>query len=419
MAFGIITRDPSNKVIIDTSSRKGLSYIGRNLSQTTSFNDGVPTGFSSAFSAPSLVTLPSIGGWATGSGTTPTLNFYAQGYCSSTAAAYTVPSHVNISSASDGATVPVTAYSVATDIYKFGAAQKTTATDWGIRTSEAADLSLLDSNYKTLHLQYNASGTYLFTATATAVPLPSLVNSVSTFVAPTVSQNITFPQPLDDPPLIFITDTGGGYVSLYCMNTDANGKYAGATVIAMNSMGNTYYNPGTAYLPSVGSSTSFTYFIVSAQPSIVPSTLGTWGIKVKDNLGTVTFDSRYITPSIFASGTFPTNYMVMSGSMASLSITPTTNAASVSSMQATGLLLNNFTAITSYHLRTSYLVQGSFSIIDVAMYGDYVNIAGSSFAVGVGGTTGQIRSYTSWLIGQSGSLLPTAVTRPLIWAALP
>lgn len=192
-------------------------------------------------------------------------------------------------------------------VHYFGTPPKPSSGAYGFSVTDSYNKVNISDEYKGMFIHPMPDTRVIRTAVATSLPstyVPASYNSSyttdSTFVQPT-PQTITFDKAYDMPPLIFVTETVGGGVSLNYMIRDSSGKYVGASIVADSSF---TQNPQQA-LWGAGAygakSVTFRYFIVAAEmPTYYtdPYALNTHGIKVKNSSGVTVFDSKYTVPAI-------------------------------------------------------------------------------------------------------------------------
>ena len=213
--------------------------------------------------------------------------------------------------------------------------------------SSGTAVNAINQDYKPFTIQPTSTGEIIREATATSIASDTTkMYGLTYFGFPasytaSIIQNITFDQAYDDPPLIFITESGDQdsfvpdayYYSIHS-NRDgwtkppaglscagffknASGKYIGACICAegyhsgYNSISipsqNNFATLGDSLIApsSYGSFTALThssnsikfrYFIVSNEESVNAST-STYGLKVWDSNGNTVFSSTEVTPS--------------------------------------------------------------------------------------------------------------------------
>lgn len=241
---------------------------------------------------------------------------------------------------------------LASQILRFG--QLTNgATGYGF-TCEASDGTLaISQTAKAFYIHPNSAGSRLRTATATsnATALSVGDGPVSSYTQ-SLSQTITFDYPMNNPPLIFITQSDG-YIALNGMIRDGNGKYIGASICTSPTITMWGGFGGQGAVSPV--SHSFTYFIVSSD---IPMYGGgnTHGLEVFNGAGTKVFSSSHFIPSIQkTSVALP--YFWMSGTYTAATWTYT-NTSTLTKTAAQGVCINSFHAMTS---ATGYATFGNES----------------------------------------------------------
>lgn len=182
----------------------------------------------------------------------------------------------------------------------------------------------IDDEYKTYYIHPDSQGNRIRSATATSIPsyIPTGYNSAGYPGIGTYSysgtMNVTFDQPFDTPPLIFITSTTVP-IALHQFIKNAQGKFIGAAIVASSILTNGSNNGGT-WSPQSGfgftgvsyrrpQTGTFTYFIVSKEEPLNNSS--SYGIRVFNSSSEKIFDSSYFTTSFLSINiAMPKAYMV-------------------------------------------------------------------------------------------------------------
>lgn len=153
---------------------------------------------------------------------------------------------------------------------------------------------VVDSKYNSYYIHRLSDGNVIRTGVATSAP--SYVGIPPANIIP-VRSTIVFDYPLDEPPLIFITQSSG-LITLGRFNRDGNGKYVSVAVFAASSISQL----GSPYGWGFWNSNTFTfnYFIVSRQKPLHGADANPWGVEVFNGSGQSIFNSMYFVPSFSA-----------------------------------------------------------------------------------------------------------------------
>ena len=201
-----------------------------------------------------------------------------------------------------------------TNIKQFG--KSTSSPTYGISFKGIDDIAnAIDQDYQSFYIHPKSDGSIIRTGTATS--FPSSFNTVygrsgagtnniaAGSLVNTLTQNITFDQAYDNPPLIFLTDQNPAPIALAGFITNSDGKYIGAAVVPPSGFGTSPELYGydvkpieTLYSPRVQLTSTFEYFIVSNEESI-NALSNNYGIKIYQEDGvTEAYSSKNQTLTI-------------------------------------------------------------------------------------------------------------------------
>lgn len=160
--------------------------------------------------------------------------------------------------------------------------------------NDDASSVVVDSKYNSYYVHRTAGGDIIRSGVATSAP--SYVGYPPAEVIP-VRSTIVFDYPLDEPPLIFITQSSG-LITLGRFNRDSNGKYVSVAVFAASSISQLGSPYGWGFWNS--NTYTFSYFIVSRQKPLYGADANPWGVEVFNGSGQSIFNSMYFVPSFSA-----------------------------------------------------------------------------------------------------------------------
>jgi hypothetical protein len=170
-----------------------------------------------------------------------------------------------------------------------GTAPSISSSPYGLFCTDPSGTSLLLSD------SYKAMSHITGIQEAMSVAVPNQLQFLGTpntgpqDIVSNVTQNVTFPYPLDKPPLIFITSSTGP-VSLAHLITDGNGKYVGASVVSPRTR-NTYVSSGTTCTGWIDfTAHTFSYFL--AYETLPENTNTGYGIQIYDSSSSVVMSSN-------------------------------------------------------------------------------------------------------------------------------
>jgi len=255
-------------------------------------------------------------------------------------------------------------------IYRFG---KITGTPSGYGfscTSNDGSLAI-SQTYKTMYLHKTSTGEKLRTATAVTPTTPIAGNwsSQAGTYNQSLPQNVTFDEPLNYPPLIFVTSSGGP-IAFNGMIRDAGGKFIGASISAASTLG-TWTGYGEA--ATGNNSYSFTYFIVSHE--IPKYGDDTYGIRVQDGSTNTTFTSNYFVPSITKTS-INRPYLYISGTYNNAAFTAA-DGSSITKTASQGVCINSFHTMTNLFTYI-YFSYGSSGTGPTTIAGRYIEVGSTS-----------------------------------------
>jgi hypothetical protein len=256
--------------VIYTSTRTGLLQFSSFVQSTGYWIMSMTTGGKvtayGAYIPPT--TYKTSTGYVTGSGGYQHVNWYA--------------------GASNSELIIINNQSVSCSV--FGSLLPSSENTFGLQCNNPSNNAVVFSNnYKTLaHITgvLSATSVNLPNYLVKALPPTSGTQSLTTGA----TMNITFPYPLDYPPLVFITHSDGP-ISLAHMFTDGNGKYIGACICSPQSQGSWTSSGGTSYLGWVNpSSYNFSYFL--AYGTANTSVGSGFGLEIRDQSNNVVMSTN-------------------------------------------------------------------------------------------------------------------------------
>lgn len=224
-------------------------------------------------------------------------------------------------------------YSTPSTAYSFGQRQDG-GTGFGLVTSNDSNYLVIDTEHKPMYIQPKSDGSTIRTVSAESEGLKDDYYNIYTMYGGakslTLSQKpatITFEKAYNNPPLVFLADSGGTPVAIYGFIQDSEGKYTGVTLTTgVDMIGLQSYRiefKNTTQMSSsiwrCGSSvnTNIDVMIVSDEiPDYVSSDLV--GLQTFDSSSNVLFDSRYSAVGFGAQNvTMP--YMYVQGQFSTFS----------------------------------------------------------------------------------------------------
>lgn len=354
MTYGIKLFDPSGSCTFSTDQTLAMQRAHHSDGVTASFTPSLASGLSQVMGFSTTTSGASI------SGSSTTRSFTYTGYGSNLGSPnFNAPGlYLNGTTGYYWTSFPTAANPSSFDV--FATRSSAVAGDFGMSVLNGTG-NYFDSAYVPLFIQQDASGNKLFSATTSTIPTNLCAGYPTSSFSATLSPtpNVFFPQPLDRPPLIFITSTNGGYISLAGMQQDGNGKWVSASVVCENTNGTTgggWPGGGNFTYPMNPAPCTFTYFLASDQAPNYGEDTG-YGLTIKNPAGTVVMDTRYsmlsiqqtievARPYLYANSTYVS---CAYGASAGASSTLYTAGASAITVPAnTGVCLNPFCFITAW-----------------------------------------------------------------------
>ena len=378
MTWGIKIKSSTGVTTFDSGTRKCVFMSGE-MDTSNSVSTGVPSGFSSAFSFATTTERPQ---WSAPQGTS-TRYITAPGTSDgSNGIYYELPAYHD--SGYNQSIISKVVSGLPMTVYTFGE-KVPPSSGFGFSASNNYGLSVIDQTYRSLHVQQNSSGECLFSSIAYGVPAFSGGGGAppSAYSLPAIDPNITFPAPLDKPPLIFIT-TSDGWISFYGFVKNEAGQYIGAVIVTQKGFGQVPNGSYNFYYPSVElSPANFTYFIVSEDTPSAYSPDTDHGMIVRNADGAIVFDSRYLHAWVDKnSGASPKVSVSFNGAI-QVNYTGASIVAYGTIGMPNGVCINNFNAVTAMSSIPSIAIPGQgFNLAgdSVTFYGQYIR-AGDGYAM--------------------------------------